>query len=287
VLAETKRLSGGHAVTIFRDTNIYLEAPGDINEKNPDVTWEQFAYYWYEDHGNANNGGLKKKWLENPADYYTITNEQGGGGDDVQAYQNVIDYEREVMRLANADGLKVCVLNLAGGSPGDFTLWQELIAPFVVEAWEAGNIYGRHAYGGGNLVDAGGRVVDGDPSRPIEEVAWLNAQGYSGGLAITECGLDGGYGFAGVRRFVGQVTAYEAELRHYDIIGLCAWNLGSWQGVDANWQDAIPALAAYMSENPGEPDPPPPARPTYDELAKWIEETTKGGADMLRRIYAD
>jgi hypothetical protein len=41
VLAETKRLSGGHAVTIFRDTNIYLEAPGDINEKNPDVTWEQ------------------------------------------------------------------------------------------------------------------------------------------------------------------------------------------------------------------------------------------------------
>jgi hypothetical protein len=63
--------------------------------------------------------------------------------------------------------------------------------------------------------------------------------------------------------------------------------------VDANWQDAIPALAAYMSENetepwtPGEPDPPPPTKPTYDELAKWIEETTKGGADMLRRIYAE
>jgi hypothetical protein len=159
-------------VTIFRDTSIYLEAPGNINDKNPDVTCEQMAFYWYEDHGNANNGGLKKKWQENPADYYTITNEQGGGGDDVQAYENLIAYEREVMRLANADGIKVCVLNLAGGSPGDFTLWQELVAPFVVEAWAAGNIYGRHAYGGGNLVDASGHVVGGDPSRPIEEVAW-------------------------------------------------------------------------------------------------------------------
>jgi hypothetical protein len=187
----------------------------------------------------------------------------------VQAYENLIAYEREVMRLANADGIKVCVLNLAGGSPGDFTLWQELVSPFVSEAWAAGNIYGRHAYGGGNLVDASGHVVGGDPSRPIEEVAWLNAQGHSGGLAITECGLDGGYGFAGVRRFVEQMTAYERELRQYDIIGLCAWNLGS-----PAWK-------------PGDPDPPTPTKPTYDELAQWIREVTVSGAEMLQRIYAD
>ncbi|MHC4707872.1 MAG: hypothetical protein ACYS8I_12400, partial [Planctomycetota bacterium] len=156
VLIETKRLSGGHTVTVFRDTTVYLEAPGDINSKDPDVTWEQFASYWYNDHGNANNGGLKKKWQQNQADYYTLTNEQGGN--DPEAYRNLIAYERELMKLANADGLKVCVLNLAGGSPGDFTLWQEEIAPFIIEAWQAGNIYGRHVYGG-NLVDAGGHVL--------------------------------------------------------------------------------------------------------------------------------
>ena len=44
-------------------------------------------------------------WSQNPADYYQITNEQGGN--DWQSYGNLVDYEREVMRLANADGFKV------------------------------------------------------------------------------------------------------------------------------------------------------------------------------------
>ena len=135
--------------------------------------------------------------MENPADYYTLTNEQGGN--DPEAYRNLIAYERELMRLANADGFKVCVLNLAGGSPGDLTLWQEEIAPFIKEAWAADNIYGRHVYGG-NLVDAGGHVLSGQPSRPIEESSWLNSQGHHGGLAITECGLDGGVNFAGIEQ---------------------------------------------------------------------------------------
>jgi hypothetical protein len=38
---------------------------------------------------------------------------------------------------------------------------------------------------------------------------------------------------------------------------------------------------------PGDPDPPTPTKPTYNELAQWIREVTVSGAEMLQRIYAD
>ena len=264
-LLEAKEKSGGHAITVFRDTTVYLEAPGDINNKRPDVTWAQFAEYWYT--------RIVKKWWLNPADYYTITNEQGGN--DPASIRNLVNYEREFMKLANADGFRVCILNLPGGSPGDLQLWKDLIAPFIIEAWKAGNIYGRHAYGG-DLVDAAGHVLSGNPSRPIEEVAWLNSQGHRGGLAITECGLDGGVGYAGRERFVRQMTGYEKQLRPYeDIIGMCMWNLGNWKTSNAIWSDAIPSLVSYMNANPtpawtppepGDPPPPPPPPPDDTEF---------------------
>jgi hypothetical protein len=284
-LLEAKQKSGGHTVTIFRDTTVYLEAPGDINSKNPDVTWKQYAEYWYP--------SLRTKWGLNDADYYTITNEQGGN--DPAAIANVVAYEREMVRLMNADGFKACVLNLAGGSPGDFVTWQELIAPFIVEAWAAGNIYGRHTYGG-DLVDAGGHILSGNPSRPVEEIAWLNAQGHSGGLAITECGLDGGFGFAGVDRFTAQMTGYERELRHYDdIIGICMWNLGNWQASDASWSAAIPTLVEYMNANPtaawvpGDVDPPdPPTPPEFIEVPRsWLVKLNDDTSDFLGRWSGD
>jgi hypothetical protein len=265
-LVEAKEKSGGHTVTIFRDTTVYLEAPGDINNKRPDVTWAEFAAYWWP--------RLLNKWAQNPADYYTITNEQGGN--DPRSIENLVNYEREIMKLANAAGYQVCVLNLAGGSPGDFQMWQELLAPFIIEAWQAGNIYGRHVYGG-DLVHQGGRILGGQPERPIEEVTWLNSQGHYGGLAITECGLDGGFGFAGIDRFFKQMTGYEQELRFYsDIIGICMWNLGNWQAADANWSAAIPRFVEYMEANPtpawqpGEPPPPPPPPPTEESLEQVI-----------------
>jgi hypothetical protein len=71
-----------HTVALFRATEPYTdggggtEAPPDINSKNTSVTWEQYAHYWYD--GDAPTT-LKEKWGQNPADYYCITNEQGGG----------------------------------------------------------------------------------------------------------------------------------------------------------------------------------------------------------------
>jgi murein DD-endopeptidase MepM/ murein hydrolase activator NlpD len=237
-LLEAKEKSGGHTVTIFRDTTVYLESPGDIN--SPPAPFDVVAAFWYEQ--------LKPKWMQNPADYYTITNEQGGN--DPPSLRNLVAYEREVMKLANADGFKVCVLNLAGGSPGDFELWKEICAPLILEAWAAGNIYGRHAYGG-DLVDAAGHIRPGNPRRPVEEIVYLNSLGARGGLVIKEAGLDGGFGFAGTERFFTQMSAYERALRPFqDIIGICMWNLGKWQSSDANWMDAIPAFVDYMARNP-------------------------------------
>ena len=99
-LIEAKQKSGGHTVTVFRDTTVYLEAPGDIN--NPPGTYAQMAAYWYPQ--------LADRWLKNIADYYVVTNEQGGN--DRQSYENLINYVREIMKLANPDGFKLCVLNL-------------------------------------------------------------------------------------------------------------------------------------------------------------------------------
>lgn len=245
-LIEAKEKSGGHAVTIYRDISVYLEAPGDINSLPSGITIADAARYWYGEH---EGGGLRQRWQMNPADYYTITNEQGG--DDLPSLRNLVAYEREVMKLANADGFKVCVLCQAGGSPGDFELWKDLLAPFILEAWAAGNIYGRHAYGFPDLVDQSGNVLAGNPYRPIKEIEYLNSLGARGGMAIKECGLDGGFGFAGLERFTFQMTNYEKALRPYeDIIGICMWNLGSWQASDANWQAAIPRFTPYMQANP-------------------------------------
>jgi murein DD-endopeptidase MepM/ murein hydrolase activator NlpD len=263
---ETEQKSGGYTVTIFRADSVYGEAPpGYTNHPDPAA----LARQWYP--------ALKQKWLLNRADYYQCTNEQGGGkGSDVEANLiHLVTFEREIMRLANADSFKLCVLNLAGGSPGDIEIWRRVCLPFIIEAWQGRNIYGRHAYGDGDLVHPNGSVIIGNPSRPFEEVGYLRQAGAAGGIAITECGLDGGFGFAGIERFTTQLQGYERLLRPYsEFIGCCAWTLGNWS--EANWQDALPAMTQYLIDNPtpawtwpGQPIPPiipPTPLPSTDYL---------------------
>lgn len=237
---ETEQKSGGYTVTIFRADSVYGEAPpGYTNHPDPAA----LARQWYP--------ALREKWLLNKADYYQCTNEQGGGeGPDVEGnLLHLIAFEREIMRLANLDGLKVCVLNLAGGSPGDIDLWKRVCMPFVIEAWQGKNVYGRHAYGSGDLVDATGNVIPGNPARPFIELGLLRQAGAAGGIVITEAGIDGGFGFAGVDRFTAQLTGYERLLRQYpEFVGCCAWTLGNWS--EANWQAAIPTITSYLNANP-------------------------------------
>lgn len=229
--------SEGYTYTVFRDISVYKEAPGDIN--NPPGTYKQMAEYWYPK--------LKAVWEKNPADYYTITNEQGGGGDDIQAYQNLVDYECAVMKLANADGFKVVVGNLATGGPQPFSVWSDIVAPLVLDAWRNGNLYGRHVYGN-PLVDNAGHIMPGDPMRPMEELAYLQSLGGVGGLAITELGLGSGANYVGDSTFVFQITKYCEGLKAYpDIPFVAAWTLGQWSGSNnANCQSALPHLIPWM-----------------------------------------
>ncbi len=252
-LTEAKANSGGYTYTVFRDTTVYLEAPPEWNTA-PDMAALARAYY----------PRLKAKWDLNPADWYQITNEQGGGeGAEVERnLTRLIAYEREIARLANLDGKRVGVLALAGGSPGDFELWKCLCAPFINEMWLAGNAYLRHAYGTGDLCDAQGNVISGNPSRPIQEADYLYTQGYRGPLIVTEAGIDGGFGYAGTR-FTDQLQKYSRALRsHPLILGCCGWTLGNWENQQPNCQDSLPALSQYLLANPvpkwAVPPPPEP-----------------------------
>ena len=234
-------------IKIVRDTRVFPdgEAPPDFNSFVPgDVTWQQYGEYWYSQR-TENGGSFKNAWNLNPADYYQICNEQGGN--DAWALQRLVDIERAISQAANADGRQCCILNLAGGTPGDFELWKQIIAPFILEVWQNGrNIYGRHCYAD-KFVNDDGSIVPGQPQRIIDELEYLKSQGYQGGMVLTECGLYGGYGVANYTYFEQQAKRWEAALMAYaDIfIGLCWWEGGN-TGFNADYTNHLKALVPYM-----------------------------------------
>lgn len=273
-------------ITILRDTRVFPsgEAPPDFHTFDPQesgISWNEYGRYWYSDRTemtiqpNGTNGfrNFKEAWdVGQPANYHTVCNEQGGGEGNTPAekeevrrnVQRTCDIERAIAYAANADGRKCCVGNFAGGSPGDFELWKEIVAPFIVEMWEnGGNIYGRHVYGQadkdaagkdipgtGNLVLPDGTVKPGQPQRVIDELKHLQSIGYRGGVVLTECGLDGGYGVADLPRFTYQMQAWEAALRPYSdiLIGFCVWECGD-TGFHADYTDHLKTLVPYMQNS--------------------------------------
>lgn len=303
IYQEVIELNGGYTTVIYRTTEPYLEAPGDLYQKRStkeywdadrQITWDQLAEYWYPK--------LEEKFVLNEADYECFTNEQGGGEgppDEIrQNYLILVEYERAMAKIHNAKGRKACVLNIATGSPGDFEIWKDVCAPFIAEMWKEGNIYGRHVYGeaSGNLVDSDGDVLDGSPFRPIQEILYLNDQGHYGGMVITECGLDAGSGFAGIDRFIFQMTKYGEELLRYDtnkcIIGICGWNLGPWKSSNASFTPAIPGMVEYMLENTlpewvwPEGEEPPPTE-TFEEKAWRITTEMQITGDHAIQLNAE
>lgn len=247
-LVEAKQKSGGHTYTIFRHT-LYKDAPQGIDQWTPTQAIAAAATYYPQ---------LKAQWGMNPADYYQIVNEPAGN--DVAVMPTYIAYEQRVMELAAADGYKICALNLAGGTPGDLNVWKSMYVPHIKKVFDAGGIYGRHAYGGEKL-----SIPDGNTNRPFLEAEHLRSVGLGyGGLVITEAGQNGGYGFIGTEAFMADVTAYNAQMMsHANVVGACLWTLGEWGNPNANWQNALPAMTNWMLANPtpkwipGTPTPPP------------------------------
>ncbi len=232
-------------ITIVRDLRPFPdgEAPPDLYSYDGG-DWNAYGRYWYDKHAEY--------WNLNPADYYQIFNEQGGGeGVDVaDNYRRVVKSEMSIVKAAYEDGRKCCILNLAGGSPGDFQTWIDICVPYIMEAWELyGAIYGRHLYGGGDLVDSNGQPLPGQPQRVIQELERLKAVGYGGGVVLTECGLDQGYGVADLARFQFQAVGWETALLPYVdmLIGFCFWETGHSADFKADYTDHLKTLEPHMS----------------------------------------
>ncbi len=261
-LVEAWSNSNHHTITIFRHT-FYKDAPENIDRMTPAQ-----ARALADEHYPT----FKAKWLQNPADYYAVLNEPAGN--DLSVLPAYLAYELRFMELAEVDDYKLCVLNLAGGTPGNIDNWKTHYVPHIKRAFEGGHIYGRHAYGGGLLA-----TPDGNSNRPFIEAEYLRSLGLTGGIVITEAGQNGGYGFIGIEAFNADVQAYNAlMMQHGNIIGACLWTLGDWGQPNANWQDSLPSLTNWIANNPTpkwEPATPEPPVPTPSVKVVIVKKPAK------------
>jgi murein DD-endopeptidase MepM/ murein hydrolase activator NlpD len=265
-LVEAKEKSGGRTVTIFRTTEVYDDAPPNIDHVSEAEARAMADQYW---------PALKEKLLQNPgAEYLQPTNEYGG--DNPTSLRNLVAFETRLMELAERDGFKLAVGSPAGGSPGSWDLWTRFFVPLIRRAGQGGHIYSRHAYGGvvegssGYLTNPDGTPADANAGRPFREAEYLRSQGILTPIVITEAGQNGGYRFPGVEPFIADVMRYDALCRqHANIWGFCAWTYGSYQSFPANIQDASGALAAYLIDEGGAVRP---AYPSVEEEPVTLEE---------------
>lgn len=276
-LVEARTNSGGYTLTIFRHT-FYKDAPEGIDRMTPAQ-----ARALAETHYPT----FRAKWAQNPADYYTVLNEPSAN--DLGVLPTYLAYELRFMELAEVDRIKLCVLNLAGGTPGNLDNWKTYYVPHIKRAFEGGHIYGRHAYGGAKL-----SVPDGNTNRPMIEAEYLRSVGLGyGGLAITEAGQNGGYGFIGTDAWMADITAYNTQLlAHSNIIGAAFWTLGDAVGFNANWQDALPRATTWIAANPtpkwvpGTPPPPIPTKPKVVILKKPQKAEMSESENVAANGYA-
>lgn len=268
-LVEAATKSGGHTWTIFRDTTIYKDAPHGIDQATP-AQARQMADSIYPQ--------LKAIWNLNPADFYTVLNEPAGHH--LEVMPNYIAYELRMMELAEADGRKLCLLNLAWGTPDDGNVaggdpnggietWKQVYVPHIIRGFSAGHIYGRHDYG---------VMESGAAGRGFQEAAYLRSIGQHGGIVFTELGYNAGDKFIGTAEFMTRSAQFDILMRqHSNIIGCCIWTLGEWQGTnEANWEPAMLPLASYLIDNPTpkwEPEEPP--MDTWQEQAAKIADDTQ------------
>ena len=235
-------------IVIFRSPGI-AERPSDLYT-NP-APMADIAKYWYDKQFKPLFVAITATYPDNPI-YFVLTNE--ACGTDEEEVIKHISYERELCKLAKADGFRCGIGKLANGTPQwDSGLWQKHYAPWIVEAWnDYGAIYLRHVYGG-DLVNADGSISKAEPYYPyrvMDELQVLQSLGWKGGLFISECGLDGGYGKADWNRFVFQITKFEQALRPYadNVIGFAWWECGATDW-GADYTDYLKQMTGYMSEN--------------------------------------
>ena len=150
----------------------------------------------------------------------------------------------ETMKRADEAGLKLVLYAFSAGNPPlDNTTIAE-ITPALRYAMAHGHYLSVHEYGG---------VVPNDPDTLRGSILALRyRQLYAAlptdarpRLIVSEAGQAGGCCFIGTQPFIEDYAWYSARLAedHY-VVGVAAWTLGNWG--NANFQDALPALADYL-----------------------------------------
>lgn len=269
-LIEAWEKSDGQTITIFREQTIFHDAPEGIDHMTTAEARATADRLWPE---------LLSIYRQNPADYYQPTNETGG--DNPKSLANIMAFETRLMELAESEEVPIhlAIASLAGGSPGSWDLWVELIVPHIRRAGLGGHIYNRHAYGGvvenssGFLTRVGPEPEDDNAGRPFREATFLRQNGILTPMIITEAGQNAGFKFPGKSPFIVDMARYDQLCqKHSNIWGFCAWTYGNYLDFPANIQPASQQMARYLSENGGA------VRPNYPEPA-IVEPGEDGEAD--------
>jgi len=168
------------------------------------------------------------------------------------------DFYVRMMELAEANGYTLALYACSTGNPprpeDDGGAAYAAILSACKRARRGGHFLSLHEYGlAGTL-----RGTQPDLALRYRSLAtYLLEHDAMIPIVISECGQNGGYEFAGAHTFIDDFAWYDSELmRDAYVAGAAAWTLGKWE--NANFQDALPALADYIITHPPPPAPPPP-----------------------------
>ncbi len=198
---------------------------------------------------------VRPKWLLNRAHYYLPTNERNPNSPAQHEWCDVFDLE--MMRLAEADGLKLALHGDSAGTP-EIADWQHYQLSL---AWASahGHILALHEYGLEH-----GTLKNSQPFlalryRSVHERVRSFAPNLR--IAITEASAGSGYdGKTG--EWLADAQWYDSEaMRDPYLIGVALYNLGGAE----NFSRLLPQLGDYIASHatPTYEPPPPVPQPQW------------------------
>ncbi len=194
---------------------------------------------------------LRPKWEQNPSiDVWETFNEFSAHW----GWQ--ADFFIALMDRVEPDGFRLGLYAASTGNPPE-SAYPDIARACRRAKAHGGHVLTLHEYGG-----VGTDVATLRGTQPFHALRYrrlyetLRAENADCPLVITECGQNGGAEFIGVDAFIEDLAWYDGELMNDGYVrGAAAWTLGNW--ANANFQEALPALAEYIITHPTAPPPEP------------------------------
>ena len=184
------------------------------------------------------------------------------------------DFFLAMMDVVEADGYKLAHYACSTGNPPNAAAAREML-PCLKVAKQRGHYLALHEYGGvGTPVETlkGTQPYHALRYRALYETILIPNQA-DPMLILSECAQNGGYTFIGTDVFVEDFAWYDSELmKDSYVVGAAAYTLGNWQ--QANFQEALPALADYIVTHPTLPPPPP--GPPVSQPPVYVDQPPSG-----------